>query len=122
MAKSLVIAKNVTLSGFPGFTASSFIVESVQFSGNTVAMEEVNDMQDGDMVVTHEAGKVTLGQITITFNGQGPAIQNGGTGTATISGGGFSFSGKVMCVESGGANASAKGKTSGTMKFQILKS
>lgn len=124
------IAKGVKFLNFATSTGTTLnftnvIVDSFQITGNTVALEEVSSMTSCDMMVQYTPGKVTPGQITINFNGQGPFIESGAEGTATISYGCGSgsgttlFSGKVICIESGGVSGTDGQKFAGSVKFQI---
>lgn len=123
MAKQIYLAKAVTFSNFPGSASpTTFIVDSFNISPSTVEMIEINDMQDSDMVKDYAHGMVTLGDVTIVFTGVTDQIEVGAIGTASISVDGTTiFSHKVVLVESGTINATAKQPIKSQLKFKILK-
>ena len=122
MTKSIYLAKSVTFTGFPGQSPTTFIVDSFSITPATVELIEINDMQDADMVKDYAHGMVTLGDVTIVFTGYTDQIEVGSVGTASISVDGTSiFNHKVVLVESGTINATAKQPLKSQLKFKILK-
>lgn len=119
-----LIAKGVTLSGFPNLESpTSYNLKSFQITGASVDLIEVSDMQDTSMVRDYVPGMVTLGDLTLTLSGPPKEqITEGATGTATITiAGSTIFNHPVILTEQGDASANVGEEVGFTMKFKILK-
>ena len=119
-----LIAKGVTLSGFPGLdTPTNYNLKTFQITPASVDTIEVSDMQDPSMIRDYVPGMVTLGDVTLSLSGPPKAqLTEGAVGTATISIGGVTiFSQPVMLVEQGSASGDVGGEVGFDMKFKILK-
>ena len=120
-----LIAKGVTLSGFPGLdTPTNYNLKTFQITPASVDTIEVSDMQDPSMIRDYVPGMVTLGDVTLSLSGPPKAqLTEGAVGIATISIGGTTiFSQPVILVEQGSASADVGGEIGFDMKFKILKS
>lgn len=119
-----LIAKGVSLSGFPGLTTpTNYNLKSFQITPASVDTIEVSDMQDSSMIRDYVPGMVTLGDLTLSLSGMPLAqLTEGSTGTASISIGGTKiFEQPVMLIEQGAANANVGEEVGFDMKFKILK-
>ncbi len=75
---------SLTLSGFPGLTQSSHIIDSIEITGENQELIEVNDLSDGTLWRDYVLGMKEKGEITINVFGA-PELELGATGVATIS-------------------------------------
>ena len=83
-AKTAGYTLSLTLTGFPGLTQSSYIIDSVEITGEQQELVEVNDLSDSTLWRDYILGLKEKGEISIVVYGA-PELTLGATGLATIS-------------------------------------
>lgn len=84
MAKTAGYTLSLVLTGFPGLTQASYIIESVDIGGDKEELVEVNDLSSATMWRDYIEGLKEKGEVSITVYGA-PALTLGAKGTASIS-------------------------------------